>query len=648
LLLACADLTGAAPAAVAVKVSAAVVGGVAPVSVAWLTMLVINRLAGGDGRGLTVPLALLCLSGFVIGLAQYADRYADRELGRRAAVRGMSRLFGAVLAPVGIGRLEDPAYQDRVRLAQQAISSGVIQLVQGLIGSAQPVITSVGYLIGLWAVSPSVTVLVLASAVPALLAQLRLSGRKEAVQQIMSPLMRRQLFYSMLMLDARAAAEIRLFGLGPLLRGRLLDEVAAGQRQDRAVDRATLWTESGLALLTAGVSAAALFSAVDRIAAGHAPIGGLALLLAALAGIQGSLAALLMQVSGLGPALGLYETYHEIVGAPADRAVAPAAEPTGVAQPAGAAQPADVGAPADPGPLRTGIELRDVWFRYHAERDWVLRGVSLTLTAGTSTALVGLNGAGKSTLVKLISRMYEPDRGVITWDGTDIRLLDPAALRRRVGVLFQDYMTYAMTAGENIGVGDVSTLEPGPADLVRIRTAARAAGIDAELAALPAGYDTMLGRMFAAPGKPSGPGPGVRVVSAGPAGSAAGPVLPAAPGTSLSGGQWQRVALARALLRRDADLLILDEPSSGLDAVAEHEIHTRIGELRAGRTSLLISHRLAAVRRADRIVVLREGRIVEHGDHDALMRADGVYADLFRTQAAGYQLTPADSSGGGR
>ena len=651
LLLACADLAGAAPAALAVKLSATLAGGAAPVAVAWLTMLVINRLAGGSGApGLALPLALLCLAALVTAVGQYADRYADRELGRRAMARGMARLFAAVTAPVGIGRLEDPAYQDRVRLAQQSISSGVVQLVQGLIGAAQPTITCAGYLIGLWTISPQVTLLVLASSGPAVAAQLRLSGRRERVQRALSPLMRRQLFYSMLMLDARAAAEIRLFGLGPLLRRRLLDEVAAGQRQDRAVDRATLRTESALALLTAGVSAAALFGAADKIASGHAPVGGLALLLAALAGVQGSLAGLLTQLTGLGPALGLYETFHEIVSAPADRAAEAAVVET-AAGPAGAAPRADGGCAADPGPLRIGIELRDVWFRYHAERDWVLRGVSLTLPAGASTALVGLNGAGKSTLVKLICRMYEPERGVITWDGSDIRLLDPAALRRRVGVLFQDYMTYAMTAAENVGVGDVATLEPGPADLGRIRAAARAAGIDAELAALPDGYDTMLGRMFAAPGKPPGSVPPVRAGSGAPAAvrPAAGPGgLPATAGTSLSGGQWQRVALARALLRRDADLLVLDEPSSGLDAVAEQEIHRRISELRSGRTSLLISHRLAAVRAADHIVVLQGGGIAERGDHDSLMLADGAYAQLFRTQAAGYQLTAADPSGGRR
>src|SRR6185312_1681399 len=227
---------------------------------------------------------------------------------------------------------------------------------------------------------------------------------------------------------------------------------------------------------------------------------------------------------------------------------------------------------------------RDVWFRYHPDHDWVLRGVNLVIPAGRSVALVGLNGAGKSTLVKLLCRMYEPERGTITWDGTDIRDLDPVTLRQRVGVLFQDYMTYQLTAAENIAVGDVSTLDPSdPHGSERLRTAARAAGVHEVIESLPQGYDTMLGRVFAAAPAALSAARGGR---AEPADARAG-------GVSLSGGQWQRVALARALLRREADLLILDEPSSGVDAEAEREMHGKLTELRAGRTSLLISHRLA-------------------------------------------------------
>jgi ATP-binding cassette subfamily B protein len=207
--------------------------------------------------------------------------------------------------------------------------------------------------------------------------------------------------------------------------------------------------------------------------------------------------------------------------------------------------------------------------------------------------------------------MYDPTRGQILWDGVDLRDIPPALLRERISAVFQDHMNYDMTAEENIAIGDLTALgDPG-----RLREAAGRAGIHDRLATLPRGYATLLSRIFVVGTDKDDPVTGV----------------------VLSGGQWQRLALARAFVRADRDLMILDEPSSGLDPEAEHEIHARMREHRDGRTSLLISHRLSAVRDADHIAVLDGGRITEHGPHDALLAADGSYARLFRLQAAGYQ-----------
>jgi ATP-binding cassette, subfamily B, bacterial len=258
--------------------------------------------------------------------------------------------------------------------------------------------------------------------------------------------------------------------------------------------------------------------------------------------------------------------------------------------------------------LRRGIQIRDVWFRYADDQPWILRGVTLFIPRGASVALVGLNGAGKSTLVKLLCRLYDPDSGSICWDGVDVRDVSPEQLRNRIGAVFQDYMAYAMTAAENIGLGDLTRLD----DQDAVRMAATQAGVDAMVTGLPAGYQTMLSRIYVEPGDG------------------------AAAGVTLSGGQWQRVALARGLMRADRDLLILDEPNSGLDADAEHEIHHRLRRLRAGRTSLLISQRLAAVRTADIICVLAAGRVAEQGTHAELMAAGGEYHRLFTLQASGY------------
>jgi ATP-binding cassette subfamily B protein len=236
----------------------------------------------------------------------------------------------------------------------------------------------------------------------------------------------------------------------------------------------------------------------------------------------------------------------------------------------------------------------------------VLRGVSFTVPAGGSVALVGLNGAGKSTVVKLLCRFYDPTEGAIRWDGVDLRDLAVDDLRSRIGTLFQDFMSYDLTAAENIGLGDLT------AGRDRIAAAGALSGADATVRDLPAGYDTLLSRTFFDQADLADPRTGV----------------------ALSGGQWQRVALARAYLRADRDLFVLDEPGAGLDPEAEYEVHRRH---RAGRATLLISHRLNTVRHADHIVVLEDGRVAEEGSHHELVRAGGRYARLFRLQAEGYR-----------
>jgi ATP-binding cassette subfamily B protein len=255
-------------------------------------------------------------------------------------------------------------------------------------------------------------------------------------------------------------------------------------------------------------------------------------------------------------------------------------------------------------PLRQGIELRDVWFRYSPRHPWALRGVNITIPFGRSVALVGLNGAGKSTLVKLLCRFYDPTRGAVLWDGVDVRSLRVDELRGRISAIFQDFMCYDLTATQNISIP--------PRDLSQIRDAARRAGIDDKLAGLPRGYDTMLTRSFFQDAET------------------------ADDGVVLSGGEWQRVALARAFARGAPDLLIMDEPSSGLDPAAEYEIQQAARHHRGRRTSLLISHRLNTLRDADTIAVLADGVIVEQGDHAALLAAAGSYASLFTKQSAGY------------
>ncbi len=437
----------------------------------------------------------------------------------------------------GLRSLEDPAFQDRLRVAGQAGAPAPGQVAVGSIGVIQAVVTLGGFLFTLVVLSPPMAVVVLAAAVPAFYLQRGMARRQAGLVSKVSHGQRRQYFYASLLTSLAAAKEIRLLGLGGFFRARLLGELAETQRASQQ-------------LIT---SAAMTYQAAL-----------------------------------------MFRAYEDVLAAGPDLPM-----------------PAAAGLP---GPLRYGIEVDDVWFRYGPGEPWVLRGLSCFVPHGQAVAIVGENGSGKSTLVKLLCRFYDPDRGSIRWDGTDLRELDLDALRDRISAVFQDYMTYELSAAENIGVGGLRLAER-PGALV---AAAEQAGIDATLAALPWGYQTLLTRNYFDLSDEEDPRTGVL----------------------LSGGQWQRVALARAFLRGGRELMILDEPSSGLDPEAERRIHTTLAATRTGRASVLISHRLNAVRDADHILVLSGGVVREQGNHDTLMARQGRYARLFTTQARGYAGVP--------
>jgi ATP-binding cassette subfamily B protein len=447
-------------------------------------------------------------------------------------------------------------------------------------------ITCIGFVIAILLLYPWLMVVVVAAAVPTCLLQLRMARYRAGVLMETSTYQRRLVFYRYLAVDVRAAKEIRLFGLGDFLTGRMLRELGSSNRIEAAVDRAAARIELAIGALSAlvtlcGATAAAYLAAHHRLT-----VGDVTVLLAAVVALQTSVASITESVSDVYGGLLLFQQYLAVA-----EPVAPVSAGTGVVA-----------------ELTQGIDFDDVWFRYAEDLPWVLRSVSCRLPAGQAVGLVGLNGAGKTTMVKLLCRLYEPERGVIRWDGVDIRTLDPAGLRRRMSAVFQDFMDYDFTASDNVAIGALDALS----DPDRIQRAAVRAGIDAKIRSLPHGYQTMLSRIF--PGDQEG-----RTAE-------------------LSGGEWQRVALARAFLRTDADLMILDEPTAGLDAEVEHELRETLHGFRDGRLSLLISHRLSSLSAADLILVLSDGEIIESGRPAELMAAHGAFAKLFKLQAAGYQL----------
>ncbi|MCG5450254.1 ABC transporter ATP-binding protein [Micromonospora hortensis] len=578
---------GAAPWAAAVSVVIMVVGGLTAVATAWFTRALIDGLSADATSTIWLGVVGFGTLAIVSPVILHVSQYVQRDAERRVTIRTQQELFTAVSAHPRLTELEDSKFHDRLRLAHEASRFAPTQLNSMVLGIGQEMITIVAFGVTLVRWSPLVSALVMLAVLPTLVAQIRLARMRGAMMERTVPMFRRQTFYAALLLDMRAAKEIRLFGLGQFFQGRLLRELRAAQGQERHQDRLALWVDSALATLTGIVSLVALAVFVARVVDGHGTVGDLVLVIAALTALQMSASSLVRQIAMLGETLIVFGHYVDI---------------TAVIREARRAVPL----PALP-PLTRGLEFDDVWFRYAPEHDWVLRGLTLRIPCGSSLALVGDNGAGKSTVVKLLCGFHVPNKGVIRWDGVDITTIDPASLRARLGATFQDFMTYEFSAHDNIAVGDISALD----DRARVRAAAATADMDATLVALPNGYDTMLTRTFS-----DGDLPGVGVV--------------------LSGGQWQRLALARALLREGADVLILDEPSSGLDVATEHEINQRLMSLRRTHTSLLISHRLNTVREADSIAVLAAGRILEQGSHDELMASGGRYAELFHLQASGY------------
>ncbi|MEV4063700.1 ABC transporter ATP-binding protein [Nonomuraea dietziae] len=565
-----------------------VVAGLLPTGTVWVTKLLIDGLAAGLVDRVLGPVVGLVALGLAAGVLPHVTGYLRAESDRRLDLLLQDRLYTRVNGFQGLSRFEDPAFLDELRMATQATGGAMGPITSGLFDLCRNIITLAGLLGALAVLSPLMAGLVAVAALPTLAARMSLEKRRTRMIAGQSTAARRQIFYSSLITDVEAAKEVRLFGLGDFLRRRVIGELGTMQAAERRLDRREALTQSALAGLSAVVSGAGLVWAVYAALAGRLTLGDVTAFAAAVAGTQAALIATVENAANASHALLLFDHHERVMSLSDD--LSPPRRP--------ALLPA----------LRRGIELRDVWFRYDESHPWVLSGVDLTIPHGASVALVGLNGAGKSTLIKLLCRFYDPSRGAILWDGVDIRDVPPAELRARMGVLFQDYMSYDLTAAENIGVGELEAMS----DRARIQAAAEMSGADQIVRALPQGYDTMLSRIFFGPEDDAG--------------------------VVLSGGQWQRLALARALVREQRDLLILDEPSSGLDAEAEYEVHRRLREHRSGRTSLLVSHRLGAVRDADLIVVLGEGRIVEQGTHDDLIAARGGYAHLFETQASGYRV----------
>lgn len=484
-------------------------------------------------------------------------------------------------ATLDLDQFEDANFYDKLERARRQTLSRTVLMSQ-VLGQMQDAITMVFLAVGLLTFNPWLIVLLIIAVIPAFLGESHFNERSYSLVHGWTP-ERRELDYLRLTgASDETAKEIKIFGLSGFLIGRFreLSDQFYNDNRKLAIRRAG-WGSLFAALGSAGYYGAYLFIIV-RTVNGHISIGDLTFYAGSFARMRGLLESILNRFSSIAEGALYLKDFFDFF----------AIKPNILPKP---------NARAFPNPIREGFQFDNVGFKYGNSDKWAIRNLHFTLEAGEKLALVGENGAGKTTLVKLLARLYDPTEGRILLDGFDLKEYNPVDLRRNIGVIFQDFVKFQMTAAHNIAVGRIEEKDNQP----RIQTSAAQSLADTVISKLPEGYNQMIGRRFAK-------------------------------GVDLSGGEWQKIALGRAYMR-DAQLLILDEPTAALDARAEHEVFQRFAELTQGKTAVLISHRFSTVRMADRILVIERGQLLEIGSHQELLALNGRYAELFNLQAKGYQ-----------
>jgi ATP-binding cassette subfamily B protein/ATP-binding cassette subfamily C protein len=478
-------------------------------------------------------------------------------------------------------QFEDSEFYDRLVRIRRDASTRPLSLIMKSLGLVQNLILLSSFAVLLIHFSPWVLILLAAGALPVFVSEAHFSGNAFRLFSRRAPESRAQNYIESLLSQENNIKEVKIFGFAPLLLQRYRDTYTRLYAEDR---RLTLRRDGWGFVLglfgTAAFYAAYAWVAFDTVQ-GLTTLGQMTMYLALFRQGQSAISSGLSAISGLYED-GLYlSNLHEYLAHP----VAPS---TGKLTQG--VRPGD------------GLRCENVGFTYPGSSEPALRNIDLHLTPGGSLALVGENGSGKTTMIKLLTRLYHPDEGRILLDGSNVDDWDEDALRRRIGVIFQDFIRYQLPVSENLGVGDVQAFDQE----ARWREAASQGAAAEFIERLERGYATQLGRWFAG-------------------------------GQELSGGQWQKIALSRAYMRRDADILVLDEPTAALDAAAEAEVFEHFRKHAQGRMTLLISHRFSSVRNADQIIVLDHGRVLERGNHQELMDLQGRYAHLFDLQARGYR-----------
>jgi len=555
-----------------------------PVATLYITKLIINEVnharANTDLKYIFTIVAIGFALAIVSDLLNRATSLLDSMLGDLFANKSSIDLM-AHAASLDLDQFEDSNFYDKLEKARRQTLNRTILMSQ-VFSQLQDVITIAFLAIGLIAFNPWLIVLLLLAVIPAFLGESHFNERSYSLSNNFTPERRELDYLRYTGASDETAKEVKIFGLSGFLidRFRFLSDKFYNANLKLSVRRAG-WGSFFAAIGTIGYYLAYVYIIVQTVK-GRIDIGQLTFYSGSFAQLKGLLEGILNRFSAMADGALYLQDFFDFFDLKPNIIAKPLPRPF-------------------PNPIKEGFEFENVGFKYQNAEKWALRNLNFTLPAGEKLALVGENGAGKTTLVKLLSRLYDPTEGRILLDGYDLKDYDPAELRKEVGVIFQDFVKFQLTASNNIAVGRIEEKENHP----KIENSAVLSLANTVIEKLPLGYEQRIGKRFAN-------------------------------GVDLSGGEWQKIALGRAYMR-DAQLLILDEPTAALDARAEHDVFLRFAELTKGKTAVLISHRFSTVRMADRILVIENGHMVEIGSHNELLANNGRYAELFGLQAEGYK-----------
>ena len=564
----------------------ALVGGLLPGAVALVGKLIVDSVVLANRSGLTIDrqsaINYVCLEAVAIVLLAASQKglVVCQSLLRVLLAQRVNELILEKALTLDLAHFEDSEFYDKMSQARSQASSRPLSLITRTFGLCQSALTLLTFSGLLWRFSGWAVLVLIVAAIPSFIAETRFSEHAFRLFRWRSPETRQQHYLETLLAREDYAKEVQLYQLGAVLLQRYRDIFNRLYRDDRNLTIKKGWWGYLLGLLsTVAFYAAYAWIAIEAIA-GAISLGEMTMYLVVFRQGQSTFASALTSIGGMYEDNLYLANLYEFLEQPMPQSQGRIAQ----------------------GTIQEGIRFENVSFSYPGSQQPVLNNISLHLPLGEKLAIVGENGSGKTTLIKLLTNIYTPTSGRILLDGVDLNDWDVDVLRRRIGVIFQNFVQYQFTVGENVGVGDVEHLD----DRQEWDIAANKGMAKPFIDVLPQGFDTQLGKWFKG-------------------------------GQELSGGQWQKIALARAFMRSDADILILDEPTAAMDAEAEMNIFNHFRALTQDRMVVLISHRFSTVRMADKIIVMANGQIIEQGSHEQLLEADGRYAHLFSLQAAGYQ-----------